>query len=423
MSGDDNSISRRSLIAGAAAAAGGVLLNNLPLDAQQKAAAQSAPVAPPPAPIPDDPTKMPGAPTTAVGARAPFENPQRTPANQLTGSARTPLQDLTGTITPADLHFIRNHAGTPAINPATHRLIMHGLVDRPMTFSLEDLKRFPQSTRTCFIECSGNGGAAYHAPRPDMSPQEVDGLLSTSEWTGVALPVLLDEIGVKKDAKWFLAEGSDACLLARSIPIAKGRDDAMIVWAQNGEPIRPEQGYPMRLLLPGYEGNMNVKWLRRLKFAAEPFMTRWETAKYTDPLLGEKARMFSFEVDAKSIITSPAYPYKVAGKGYHPISGLAWSGRGRITRVDVSTDGGKSWQNAELLSPLTSKNAVRFQYMWNWQGNESYLMSRAVDDTGYVQPTDTELRAARGPGTLYHYNGIRGWRVATDGTVTFEAHT
>ena len=417
----DTPITRRTLIAGAAAVAGGALLGTLTdAEAQQKAAG----AAPPPPPIvPADPTKAPGAPTTAVGSRSPFVNPQRTPTGEITGTSYTPLQDLTGTLTPSDLHFTRIHAGTPTIDPAKHTLLIHGLVDRPIELTLADLKRFPTVTRVHFIECAGNGRAAYRTPKPQMTPQQVDGMVSNSEWTGVPLATLLREAGVKSDAQWVLAEGADACLLARSVPLSKAKDDAIVAFAQNGEAIRPEQGYPMRLVLPGYEGNMNVKWLRRIKLGTEPFQTRWETTKYTDPLPGGKIRQFSFEMDAKSIITSPAYPERIAGPGWLPVTGLAWSGRGRITRVDISVDGGASWAEAELLTPLTSRAQVRFQYMWNWKGNESMLMSRAVDDQGYVQPTMAQLKSARGPGTDYHFNSIRAWRVATDGTVTFEAAT
>jgi sulfane dehydrogenase subunit SoxC len=422
----DTPITRRTLIAGAAAVAGGAILGTLTdAEAQQKAAAVAA--APPQTPAvpvaPVDPTKAPGGPTTAVGSRSPFVNPQRTPVGEITGTALTPLQDLTGTITPSDLHFVRIHAGTPTIDPTKHTLLIHGLVDRPVEFTLADIKRFPSVTRVHFIECSGNGRSAYRTPKPQMTPQQVDGMISNTEWTGVPLATLLHEVGAKSDAKWLLAEGGDACLLARSVPIGKARDDALVAFAQNGEAIRPEQGFPMRLVLPGYEGNMNVKWLRRLKLGTEPFQTRWETSKYSDPLPGGKVRQFSFEMDAKSIITSPAYPEKLSGPGWWPITGLAWSGRGRITRVDISVDGGATWAEAELMTPLTSRAQVRFQYMWNWKGNESMLMSRAVDDQGYVQPTMAQLKAARGPGTDYHFNSIRAWRVATDGTVTFEAAT
>jgi sulfane dehydrogenase subunit SoxC len=417
-------ISRRTLIAGAAVAAGSALLTGLPTAGAQQAKA-AAPAAPPPPPpvAPPDPTKVLGAPTTAVGTRSPFVTPTRAPVGEITGTTLTPLQALSGTITPSDLHFARIHAGIPTIDPSKHTLLIHGLVDRPTELTLADLKRFPSVTRPHFIECSGNGRAAYRTPKPDMTPQQVDGMTSNSEWTGIPLDTVLREVGVKKGADWFLAEGGDACLLARSIPTSKARDDALIVFAQNGEPLRPEQGFPIRLFLPGWEGNTNVKWLRRLKFATEPFMTRWETSKYTDPLPGGKARMFSFEMDAKSLITSPAFPERLTGQGWWPISGIAWSGRGRITRVDVSTDGGANWVPAELLTPLTPKAHVRFQHMWQWKGNQSLIMSRAVDETGYTQPTLAQLKAVRGPGTDYHFNSIRAWRVAPDGSVTFEANT
>jgi sulfane dehydrogenase subunit SoxC len=419
---DGKKLSRRSLIAGAAVAGAGVLLDNLPIEAQQKSASTPTPT-PPPAPIaPVDPSKVLGAPTTAVGERSPFFAPKRAPVGDLTGTSFTPLQDLSGTITPSDLHFTRIHAGVPTIDPTKHTLLVHGMVDNPLEFTLADLKRYPSVTRMAFIECAGNGRSAYRTPKPEMTPQQVDGMVSNSEWTGVPLSVLFNEVGAQSGAKYFLAEGGDACLMARTVPMSKGREDALVVWAQNGEAIRPEQGYPMRLLLPGFEGNMNVKWLRRIKLASEPFMTRWETSKYTDPLPGDKVRMFSYEMDAKSIITSPAYPEKLQA-GYRAITGLAWSGRGRISRVDISTNGGRTWNSAELQTPQNSKAQVRFQYMWNWTGDESLLMSRALDDAGYVQPTMAQLRAVRGPGTDYHFNSIRAWRVSRDGAVTFEANT
>ncbi len=418
----ERSMSRRSMIAGTAAAAGGALLAKLPAptaDAQQATAAPALPLSAAVA----DPTKGPGAPTTAVGERSPFVQPKRAPVGDVAGTTLAPLQDLAGTITPADLHFARIHSGIPTIDPATHTLLIHGLVDRPMSFSVDDIKRFPAVTQIHFIECSGNGRTAYRAPRPDMTPQQVDGMTSQSEWTGVPLSLLLRETGVMSSARWFLAEGGDSCLLARSIPIAKAYDDALVAWAQNGEPLRPEQGFPIRLLLPGFEGNTNVKWLRRIKLGTEPFMTRWETSKYTDPILGGKARQFSLEMDAKSIITTPAYPERIASRGWRAIRGLAWSGRGRIARVDVTTDGGATWQEAALRTPTMPKAHVRFELPWHWTGDASFLMSRATDETGYVQPTMAELRAARGPATEYHFNCIRGWRVARDGAVTFEANT
>jgi sulfane dehydrogenase subunit SoxC len=373
------------------------------------------------------PIRLLGAPTSAVGARAETVHAARTPTGQVTGSSLTPLQDLSGTITPSDLHFERHHAGVPSIDPARHTLLIHGLVDRPMVFSLDEITRFPQVTRVHFIECSGNGeiawrGGVFGVPNPGLTPQMVAGLTGNSEWTGVPLQVLFDEVGVKRDAAWFLAEGGDACLLARSIPIAKARDDAMVVWAQNGEPIRPEQGFPLRLLLPGWEGSTNVKWLRRLEVGTQPWMTRWETATYTDPLLNGTARQFAFEMDARSIITSPAYPETIE-RGWWPVRGLAWSGRGKIARVEVSTDGGGSWSEAALDEPVRSKAHTRFTHMWQWDGRETILLSRATDDTGYVQPTRSELIRARGIGTLYHWNPIYGWKVAANGRVFFHGAT
>lgn len=420
----DAALSRRDLLAGAAGLIGGAALATLPLEAQG-IAAKGAALAPATAPplarpvVPIDPTKLQGAPTAQVGSRSPFVTPGRTPFGDTVGSSLAPLQDLTGIITPADLHFERHHAGIPAIDPERHTLTIHGLVDRPLTLSVDDIKRFPQVTRTHFIECSGNGRAGYRDPKPEITPQRAAGLLSTSEWTGVPLATLFREVGVQQSATWFLAEGSDACLLTRSVPIAKAYDDALVVWAQNGEPLRPAQGYPLRLLLPGYEGNINVKWLRRLELGTAPWMTRWETAKYTDPLPNGTARIFTLEIDAKSIITSPCAPQTIASKGWHPISGLAWSGRGRIARVEVSTDRGATWHDAELLTPPLPKCTVRFQYMWEWKGDEATLLSRATDDAGFVQPTRTALIAERGIGTDYHYNQILGCTVARDGAVSF----
>lgn len=253
-----------------------------------------------------------------------------------------------------------------------------------------------------------------------MTPQKVYGLTANTEWTGVPLAQLFREVGVKPEAEWFLAEGGDACLMTRSVPTAKGWDDAMIVWAQNGEPLRPEQGYPLRLLLPGYEGNINVKWLRRLELGTAPWMTRWETSKYTDPLLDGTARSFSLVMDTTSIITSPAYPRVLTDKGWWPISGLAWTGRGRITKVEVSTDGGRRWAEATLHGPVLPNAHTRFSHMWQWDGKEAVLLSRATDETGAVQPTRAELIAVRGVGTDYHFNQVKGWRVQADGTVEFE---
>jgi sulfane dehydrogenase subunit SoxC len=294
------------------------------------------------------------------------------------------------------------------------------MVERPTTFTLADLRRFPSVSRLCFIECSGNGNG-YHDFQTDWTPQQIDGLTSTSEWTGVPLALLFREVGVKPGASWFLAEGMDAAVMARSIPLEKALDDALLAYGQNGEALRPEQGYPARLLLPGWEGNSNVKWIRRIEVADRPFMTREETSRYTDPLANCTARQFSFVMDAKSTITFPTHPVTLPDRGWWEVTGLAWSGRGRIARVEVSADGGRSWSAARLQEPVLAKCHTRFRHLWEWRGGGAVLMSRATDETGYVQPTLKQLVAARGPGTQYHNNGIRGWRVNGDGRVFFEA--
>jgi sulfane dehydrogenase subunit SoxC len=405
----DAAISRRALLAGATGAFGARAL---------RAARLTQAAGLPPA-LPPDPTKVPGAAPSPLGQRSPFERPRRIPIDGGQGISRTPLQDCCGIVTPADLHFERHHAGVPAIDPQRYKLLIHGMVERPTVFDLEALRRFPSVSRLCFLECSGNGSAGYANSRPDLSPQLVDGLTSTSEWTGVLLATLFREVGVKPEATWFLAEGEDAAVMARSIPVEKAWDDGLIAYGQNGEALRPEQGYPARLLLPGWEGNTNVKWIRRIELADRPFMTREETSKYTDPLADGTARQFSFVMDAKSIITFPAYPVTLSDKGWRPISGIAWSGRGRITQVVVSTDAGRTWTPAELQQPVLPKCHTRFRSMWNWDGEDTTILSRATDETGYVQPAVEQLRRARGLGTPYHFNHIRAWRVRRDGTVVF----
>jgi sulfane dehydrogenase subunit SoxC len=405
----DATLGRRRLLAGAAAAAGAAALS------QRAAGAASAAQQ---VPVPDDPTKLQGRPTSELGQRSQFEQPRRTPNRSPQGSSGTPHQDLHGIITPADLHFERHHAGVPEIDPNRYSLLIHGMVERPTIFNLADLKRFPNRSSIYFLECSGNGGAGYRNVQAERTPQDIDPLTSTSEWTGVMLSTLFREVGVRPEATWFLAEGQDGAVMTRSIPIAKAWDDSMIAFGQNGEAIRPEQGYPARLLLPGWEGNSNVKWLRRIELADQPFMTREETSKYTDPLPDCTARIFSFEMDAKSIITNPAYP-RTLERGWNEIEGIAWTGRGKIVRVEVSTDAGQSWAPAELQEPVLAKAHVRFKFPWTYSGGDAMLMSRAIDETGYVQPTLDQLVAARGIGTQYHYNNIRAWNVAAGGRITF----
>jgi sulfane dehydrogenase subunit SoxC len=404
---DKTKLSRRRLLA----AAGGVAV-------VQAASGQRIQVADSLAGVPADPTKTPGSPAAALGTRSPFEQPAR----RTIGGALsfTPLQDLHGTITPADLHFERHHAGIPMIDPARYELLIHGLVEQPMKFSLAELKRFPATTRICFIECSGNMPLRASAK---TTPQSLAGLTSQSEWTGVSLATLLREVGLRDKASWFLAEGSDAAVMTRSIPVEKALDDAILAYAQNGEAVRPAQGYPVRLLLPGWEGNTSVKWLRRLELSDKPFQTREETAKYSDALADGSVRQFSFVMDARSIVTFPAYPVTLE-PGWVEIRGLAWTGRGRITKVDISTDAGKSWAPAELQGPVLAKAHTRFRHMWKWDGKPTAILSRAHDETGYVQPTRAQLDAARGTPKspfAYHYNPITSWRIERDGTVFLDS--
>lgn len=399
-------VSRRAVIAGAAVVAGGALLKKVPF-----VEPQGTPQAP-------HPSAMPGTGTSAQSARSTFEHPARTPVGVLTGSSLTPLQDLTGTITPNDLVFERHHSGIPALDPKKHKLLVHGLVDRELVFTLADLKRLPNVSRVYFIECSGNGRSAYREPKPDMTPQLVDGLTSNGEWTGVPLSLILREVGVRSSAKWILAEGADSNKLSRSIPLEKAMDDALIAYAFNGEPLRPANGYPFRVFLPGYEANMCVKWLRRLELVDQPNMSRDETSKYTDPLPDGTARQFSFIMDVKSIITQPAHPVRVE-RGWLEIAGLAWTGRGKVARVDVSTDRGRTWTMAELQDPVLSKAHTRFRLMWKWDGRPATIMSRAVDETGAMQPTRVEFASVRGAGTDFHFTHIRAWNIAADGRVTF----
>ena len=416
---DPPALTRRALLQGAGVAAGVALTAPLARIIAQAPAAAAFPIAPAALPVPEDATRVPGYPTGPLGERSPFEKPALAPLGVTSGATNTPHQNLFGTITPSDLHFQRHHNGIALIDPAKYSLTIHGLVDRPLRLTLDELKRFPSETHTYFVECAGNGRSAYRAPKPEMTPQDVDGMTSNSEWTGVLVSTLLREVGVKAGATWMLAEGGDAAVLSRSIPMEKMRGDAMIAYAQNGEPVRAANGYPARLLLPGYEGNMSIKWLRRLKAIDQPNMSRDETVKYTDPLPDGTSRQFSFVMDAKSIITSPAFPERLNGTGWRPITGIAWSGRGRITGVDVSVDGGRTWTAAEVNGPALPHAHTRFQHMWQWNGRAATLMSRATDETGYLQPTLAEYRRVRGPGTDYHFNAIRSWTVDAAGVIGF----
>lgn len=328
----------------------------------------------------------------------------------------TPLQDLDGIITPNGLCFVRDHGGTPQIDPAQHRLMIHGMVARPLLFNMNELMRFPSQSRIHFLECPANGGMERNGAQME-GVQFTHGMLHCCEWTGVKLSILMKEVGVSPKATWMLAEGADAAAMARSIPAAKALDDVMIAWSQNGERVRPENGYPIRLIVPGWQGSVNVKWLRRLKFGDQPWQTREETSKYTDLMPNGKARQFSFVIEAKSVITHPCPEKSVSAKGFHEVSGIAWSGRGKIKRVDVSFDGGVNWHEAALQEPVLDKCLTRFRIGWNWHGQMALLQSRAIDETGYVQPTLVQLRKARGHNDVYNNNAIQTWRVNANGTV------
>ena len=370
-------------------------------------------------PAAEAPSRL-GAPVSAYGERSKFERavrqmpPTKTPEE---ASSLTPLADTYGIITPSSLHFERHHAGVPLIDPAQHELLIHGLVERPTVFTMGDLERLPSVSRIHFVECSGNSRSEWSGAGAPTA-QASHGMAACSEWTGVPLKLVLEEVGLQADATWLIAEGADACRMARSLPVDKALDDVLIVYAQNGEPLRPEQGYPLRLLVPGWEGNINVKWLHSLKATNQAAMARDETSKYTDLLPDGKARQFTFLMEAKSIITRPSGGQKLPGPGSLEVSGLAWSGNGTIERVEISPDGGQTWLDAELQEPRLPKAFTRFRLGWEWDGSETTLISRATDDTGYVQPTVAELVEARGTASDYHNNACKAWKITVDGGVT-----
>jgi len=368
--------------------------------------------------------QAPGAALSGYGDRSTYEegitryNIRAYPGTTGSGASWTPLESLEGIITPSALHFERHHSGIPDIDPDAHRLLIHGLVDRPLIFSMDTLSRYPMVSLIQFIECSGNSRVGTTPEPVQKTAGGLHGLLSCSEWTGVPLAVLLDEAGVDPAARWLLAEGADSAAMARSVPMAKAMDDALIALYQNGERLRPSNGYPMRLFLPGYEGNMSVKWLRRIKVTAGPTMTRDETAEYTDTRPDGSSLMFTFPMEVKSVITAPSFGRNMQGAGLYEISGMAWSGAGRISRVDVSVDGGRTWGQAALSEPVLSKAVTRFRAAWQWSGGPAVIMSRAVDDSGAVQPNRAQFLAARGLKRDYHYNAIQCWKVAASGEVS-----
>ena len=399
---------RRGLAAGAVAASGGAIAQP----------ASDASLVPPW-------TRSLGAPVAATGYGLPSKheaNVQRRQSPGLTSQPQasisfTPLQNLFGIITPSGVHFERHHSGMPAVDPEQHRLMIHGLVKRPLMLTMDDVMRFPSLSRIHFIECGANGGMEW-ANVAVPTVQYTHGMIACSEFTGVLLSTLLDEVGFDRtNGKFVLAEGADGSALTRTIPIEFALNDAMVVYGQNGEMLRPENGYPLRLLVPGVQGVSSVKWLRRLEVGDKPWNTREESLHYIDLLPDGTHRQYSGVQEVKSVITTPSGGQKLVGKGYHQISGLAWSGRGKVTRVDVSIDGGRNWQTARLQEPVLTKALTRFRFDWSWDGAPALLQSRAVDETGHVQPTLNQLRAVRGVRSIYHNNGVQTWRVQPDGEV------
>ena len=366
-------------------------------------------------------SELPGAGMSETGSPSRFENLARVnigsrPGTTGAGASRTPLELLDGIITPSRLHFERHHSGIPDIDPDAHRLVIHGLVEQPLSFSLDALARYPTVSRIQFLECSGNSGSLV-APEPVQgTASQIHGLVSASEWGGVPLSVLLDEAGVKPTAKWVVASGADAAMMSRSVPLDKIMDDAIVALYQNGERIRPSNGYPMRLFLPGWEGNMSVKWLHALKVTDQPAMTKDETSKYSDLRDDGVAELFSFPMGVKSVITSPSPGLDLGPQGVYQVHGIAWSGSGRIRKVEVSADGGRSWAEAALDEAVLPKCLTRFRIPWRWGGGGATLVSRATDETGAVQPQRQQV--IEGSRSFYHYNAMQAWKVSTEGALS-----
>ena len=374
---------------------------------------------------PADPVWMhvPGKPFSTYGMPSSFEDnvvrfPTQNEAVPGNGVSWTPLHLMEGSITPNGLHYERHHNGVPQIDPKQHRLLIHGLVKEDLIFSIEDLLRYPMQSKICFIECGGNSNAGWNKQPSKSEAGYFNGMVSCSEWTGVPLSVLLDEVGLRKKAKWIIAEGADAFAMQMSIPIEKAMDDAFLALYQNGERIRPENGYPLRLIVPGWEGVLNVKWLRRLQVTNRPVMARNETSRYTELQPSGKSRMFTFPMEAKSLITSPSANMVLKTPGLYQITGLAWTGRGKISKVEISADDGKTWADAELQEPVLDRAFTRFRLPWNWNGKPTVIKSRAIDETGYVQPERNKLVKERGRHGFFHYNAIINWHIDSDGFVS-----
>ncbi|MGR3572177.1 sulfite dehydrogenase [Brevirhabdus sp.] len=363
----------------------------------------------------------PGVDAAPYGTPSPFESSVRRrnvewlTADPVSSVNFTPIHELDGIITPNGLCFERHHAGVAEIDPAAHRLMINGLVDKPLIFTMDDLKRFPRENHVYFLECAANSGMEWRGAQLNGC-QFTHGMIHNVMYTGIPLRLLLEEAGVKPNGKWLLPEGADASAMTRSVPMEKALDDCLVAFKMNGEALRPEQGYPLRLVVPGWEGNMWVKWLRRIEVGDKPWHQREETSKYTDLLDSGTARRFTWEMDAKSVITNPSPQAPLNHtKGQTVLTGIAWSGRGTIPRVDVTLDGGKNWHKARMSGPSLSKSMHRFYFEFDWDGKPLLLQSRAHDSTGYVQPTKKALREIRGVNSIYHNNGIQTWHVNEKG--------
>jgi sulfane dehydrogenase subunit SoxC len=332
-------------------------------------------------------------------------------------NAKAPLGKLVGTITPIDLHYERSHSGNPDLDPAKHRLLVHGMTRNQLVFTVDDLMRMPSITRTVFIECTGNGWENWKKADPNVTVQNTHGLVSTNEWTGVPLRFVIDLVGKDRRSTWMLAEGGDAAGVDRSIPLTEEiMDEVFVAYGQNGEPLRPAHGFPIRLITPGLEGNLHIKWLRRLKFGDQPWMTRWETDRYTQLLANGKAMQFQLRMETNSVITSPSGMMEIR-PGYHRISGLAWSGHGKIAKVEISTDEGRTWKEALLSQPVLPKAQTRFQMDWEWDGKPTKIVSRSTDEQGNIQPDRKSFIEKMGTNALFHYNAQQTWSIDRDGRV------
>ena len=332
--------------------------------------------------------------------------------------AFTPLQGMFGIITASGLHFERHHSGSVDIDPSRHRLMLNGLVRQPKVYTMDDLLRMPSVSRIHFIECGANSAMEWgNVAVPTV--QYTHGMLSGNEYTGVLLSTLLEDCGIDlKKAKYILAEGADGSGMTRTIDLERALDDVIVAYGSNGEMIRPENGYPLRLVVPGVQGVSWVKWLRRIEVGDQRYGAKDENSGYSDLMPDGTQRQYTSIQEAKSVITSPSGGQKLLQKGYYNVTGLAWSGRGRIKRVDVSFDGGHNWQTARLETPILPKALTRFNIGWVWDGGPAILQSRCIDETGFVQPTYAQLREVRGTRSVYHNNAIQSWQVAESGEVS-----